>query len=158
MIGVTVAVVLATSSFALGMLALHWRADHIVMWQMEVTSEQLYTALQYYVHTVGAAPARYTSVLQAIGAIQAVVLGGKIFTGSENNWLFDGAALCTYAFSRSPRTRQRRAVLPKDRARYAAPLTQPSRRSRPPCHRRSRARRCSTGSACSASWPARTCY
>lgn len=95
MIGVTVAALLASSSFVLGMLAMHWRADHLLLWEKNISQEHLLVARHYYVHTIGASPARYRSVLLAIGTLQTCILGGKIVLGSENNWLFDGASLCT---------------------------------------------------------------
>ena len=95
MIGVTVAALLATSSFVLGMLSIDWRADHLVLWEQSVSREHVLTALQYYVYTIGARPARYTAVLLVIGTLQVCLLGSKIVMGSENNWLFDGASLCT---------------------------------------------------------------
>ena len=93
MIGVTVAALLATSSFVLGMLSIDWRADHLVLWEQSVSRELVLTALQYYVYTIGARPARYTAVLLVIGTLQVCLLGSKIVMGSENNWLFDGASL-----------------------------------------------------------------
>ncbi|WFD21782.1 hypothetical protein MEQU1_000438 [Malassezia equina] len=93
MIGVTVAALLASSCFLLGMLGMHWRADHLILWESERTPESILVALQYYVSTVGAAPTKYTSVLLAVGTLQATILGGKMLMGSENNWLFDGASL-----------------------------------------------------------------
>ena len=95
MIGVTVAALLATSSFVLGMLSIDWRSDHLVLWEQSVSREHVLTALQYYVYTIGARPARYTAVLLVIGTLQVCLLGSKIVMGSENNWLFDGASLCT---------------------------------------------------------------
>ncbi|CCU98175.1 unnamed protein product [Malassezia sympodialis ATCC 42132] len=93
MIGVTVAALLASSCFLLGMLGMHWRADHLILWESDRTPESVLVALQYYVSTVGAAPTKYTTVLLVVGTIQATILGSKIFMGSENNWLFDGASL-----------------------------------------------------------------
>ncbi|WFD25489.1 hypothetical protein MNAN1_000449 [Malassezia nana] len=93
MIGVTVAALLASSCFLLGMLGMHWRADHLILWESNRTPESVLVALQYYVSTVGAAPTKYTSVLLTVGTIQATILGTKMLMGSENNWLFDGASL-----------------------------------------------------------------
>ena len=44
MIGVTVAALLATSSFVLGMLSIDWRADHLVLWEQSVSREHVLTA------------------------------------------------------------------------------------------------------------------
>lgn len=98
MIGVTVAVLLACSMFVMGVLAMHWRADHLMLWEANLTKENVTIALQYYASTIGIAPQRYAHRLMAIGSIQIVILLLKMFTGGANNLLFDGASLCTYFF------------------------------------------------------------
>lgn len=95
MIGVTVALLLACSSFVFGILWVHWRADYVILWEGTVSQRALLDALHYYTNTVGSSPEKYATVLVTIGTIQTLVLLFKMFAGKETNWLFDGASLCT---------------------------------------------------------------
>lgn len=95
MLGVTVALLLACSSFALGVLWVNWRADYLVIWQEPASQTTLLDALHFYSNTVGAEPAKYTAVFLAVGTVQTVILLFKMLVGKETNWLFDGASLCT---------------------------------------------------------------
>ncbi|KAL4400133.1 endoplasmic reticulum to Golgi vesicle-mediated transport protein [Malassezia pachydermatis] len=77
----------------MGVLAMHWRADHLMLWEANLTKENVTIALQYYASTIGIAPQRYAHRLMAIGSIQIGILLLKMFTGGANNLLFDGASL-----------------------------------------------------------------
>lgn len=99
------AVVLISAAFLLGTLAVHWTADHLVLWQRPLTAEHLAAAHAYYARTfprdtlpgggVGDVHAWAQRGIAAAGIIGAAGAGVKVFAGGEGNWLFDGATLCT---------------------------------------------------------------
>lgn len=77
-----------------GTLAMHWTADHLLLWQTPVTRQSLLTAHEYYRSTFGDSSSKFQSIIIAIGAIGAGTTISKALGGRESNWLFDGASLC----------------------------------------------------------------
>ncbi|CAO1627035.1 unnamed protein product [Jaminaea pallidilutea] len=105
MTGVGNALVVTNASFLLGILAVHWLADHLVLWQSPITHASLVSAHGYYRNTlleVGTSSSHraIVALIHATWTIGAVLVVGKLLKGrKESNWLFDGASLFLYAAS-----------------------------------------------------------
>ncbi|PWN93068.1 hypothetical protein FA10DRAFT_263773 [Acaromyces ingoldii] len=93
------AIVVIATSFLLGTLAMHWTADHLVLWQSPVTRPSLLSAHIYYSHTLVSMPEYFTIGQYAVGTLGGVMLLAKVLGGRESNWLFDGASLFLYGAS-----------------------------------------------------------
>ncbi|UZJ54570.1 hypothetical protein CBS101457_003890 [Exobasidium rhododendri] len=93
------ALVVVATSFLLGTLAMHWTADHLVLWQSPVTRPSLLSAHLYYTHTLVEMPAIFNTVQYAVGLAGSFILILKAAGGRESNWLFDGASLFLYGAS-----------------------------------------------------------
>ncbi|KAL9940490.1 hypothetical protein V8E36_001195 [Tilletia maclaganii] len=96
--GPATALVIGSTSFLLGTLALHWSADHLLLWQSPITPTSLYRSFTYYSNSLlpvldspGHGP-----VLYAAGLLGSTVTLLKALGGRESNWLFDGASLFLY--------------------------------------------------------------
>jgi hypothetical protein len=78
----------------IGTLAMHWTADHLVLWQSPVTRPSLLSAHIYYINTLVEMPPLFNAIQYAVGIAGSFVLIFKAAGGRESNWLFDGASLC----------------------------------------------------------------
>lgn len=85
--------IIGTTSFLLGTLAIHWTADHLMLWQTPVTYDSVLTAYTYYQDTMVEMPTYFHRILHGIGTLATLLLGSKALGGRESNWLFDGASL-----------------------------------------------------------------
>lgn len=79
-----------------GTLAMHWNADHLVLWQSPVTRPSLILAHIYYNDTLVKIPSLFQMLHYSVGTSGAALLVIKVLGGRESNWLFDGASLCKY--------------------------------------------------------------
>lgn len=82
-----------------GTLAMHWTADHLVLWQSPITRPSLLSAQAYYANTLVHMPNSFHSIHYIIGTSGAAILVYKALGGRESNWLFDGASLFLYGAS-----------------------------------------------------------
>jgi len=80
----------------LGTLAMHWTADHLVLWQSPVTRNSLLSAHSYYANTMVDIPPLFNALQYIVGIAGSFLLIFKAAGGRESNWLFDGASLCKY--------------------------------------------------------------
>lgn len=85
--------IVGTTSFLLGTLAIHWTADHLMLWQTPVTYDSVLTAYTYYQDTIVDMPWLFHRIIHATGTVATLLLGSKALGGRESNWLFDGASL-----------------------------------------------------------------
>ncbi|PWO00216.1 hypothetical protein FA09DRAFT_328320 [Tilletiopsis washingtonensis] len=92
----TTSLILLTTTFLLGTLAVHWTADHLLLWQSPITRASLLSAHGYYAETLGHLSARALAALYALGGAAVLACCVKIAAGRESNWLFDGASLFLY--------------------------------------------------------------
>jgi hypothetical protein len=90
----TTSLILLTTTFLLGTLAVHWTADHLLLWQSPITRASLLSAHGYYAETLGHLSVRALAALYALGGAAVLACCVKIAAGRESNWLFDGASLC----------------------------------------------------------------
>ncbi|PWN54317.1 hypothetical protein IE53DRAFT_383091 [Violaceomyces palustris] len=93
------AFIIGTTSFLLGTLAMHWTADHLLLWQTPVTHDSLLSAHTYYQSTLVEMDPYFTHTLHGIGMLGALLLISKVLGGRESNWLFDGASLFLFGAS-----------------------------------------------------------
>ncbi|GAK66508.1 uncharacterized protein PAN0_013d4730 [Moesziomyces antarcticus] len=91
--GLRTGLIIGTTSFLLGTLAMHWTADHLILWQAPVTYDSVVTAYTYYQDTMVDMPSIHRKLLLGIGTLAALLLISKALGGRESNWLFDGASL-----------------------------------------------------------------
>lgn len=82
-----------TFFFYTGTLAMHWTADHLILWQSPVTYDSVVTAYTYYQDTMVEMPSIFSKLLHTVGTLAALLLISKALGGRESNWLFDGASL-----------------------------------------------------------------
>ncbi|CAO1617000.1 unnamed protein product [Parajaminaea phylloscopi] len=103
MTGVGSALVVALTAFLMGILAMHWQADHLLLWQSPLTHESLISAHSYYSNTLLApvsSRAPFVTILHGAWTAGAILVVTKLLRGrKESNWLFDGASLFLYAAS-----------------------------------------------------------
>ncbi|PWN44460.1 hypothetical protein IE81DRAFT_321360 [Ceraceosorus guamensis] len=92
----TTALVLLSTSFLLGTLSMHWRADHLVLWQSPITHDSLIEAHAYYSQSLTDLPHGLTWLLYIVGTLGVGTTVYKAAGGRESNWLFDGASLFLY--------------------------------------------------------------
>jgi hypothetical protein len=76
-----------------GMLATHFVADSLTLWQSPVTDERLYVASQYYV-LLSQTRMEVIYVIGAITLIGALLIVSSLFDGGAGNLMFDGGSLC----------------------------------------------------------------
>ncbi|KAE8234077.1 hypothetical protein CF326_g883 [Tilletia indica] len=93
--GPATALVIGSTSFLLGTLAMHWTADHLLLWQSPITPTSLLRSYTYYSRSLlpvlDSAP--HATVLYGAGLLGSSVTLLKAWGGRESNWLFDGASL-----------------------------------------------------------------
>lgn len=80
-------------SYNTGTLAMHWTADHLILWQSPVTYDSVATAYTYYQDTMVDMPLVFQRLLHGSGTLVALLIISKALGGRESNWLFDGASL-----------------------------------------------------------------
>ncbi|EPQ31150.1 uncharacterized protein PFL1_01339 [Pseudozyma flocculosa PF-1] len=97
--GFRTGLIIGSTSFLLGTLAIHWTADHLILWQTPVTHDSLRTAHVYYQNTMVDMSANFSKALHGVGLIGALLLISKALGGRESNWLFDGASLFLFGAS-----------------------------------------------------------
>ncbi|SPC63236.1 uncharacterized protein UHOD_06570 [Ustilago sp. UG-2017b] len=97
--GLRTGLIIGSTSFLLGTLAMHWTADHLILWQSPVTFDSVVTAYTYYRDTIIGMPSLSRKFLHAIGTFAALLLISKALGGRESNWLFDGASLFLFGAS-----------------------------------------------------------
>ncbi|GAC94842.1 hypothetical protein PHSY_002415 [Pseudozyma hubeiensis SY62] len=66
--GLRTGLIIGTTSFLLGTLAMHWTADHLILWQSPVTYDSVVTAYTYYKDTMVEMPSIFSKFLHAVGA------------------------------------------------------------------------------------------
>lgn len=115
MTGLGTGLVISLSAFLLGVLSMHWTADHLLLWQSPITHQSLVSAHAYYSHTYGVNSGSFLPssvggtgkgsadvkeqglVLHLAWALGCLLVLSKIFFGRrQSNWLFDGASLCEW--------------------------------------------------------------
>ncbi|KAK0551005.1 hypothetical protein OC846_000131 [Tilletia horrida] len=93
--GPATALVIGSTSFLLGTLALHWTADHLLLWQSPITSISLQRSYTYYAQSLipclDSPP--HSAILYGAGLLGSTTTLLKALGGRESNWLFDGASL-----------------------------------------------------------------
>lgn len=115
MTGLGTGLVISLSAFLLGVLSMHWTADHLLLWQSPITHQSLVSAHAYYSHTYGINSGSFLPssiragqgsaevkeqglVLHLAWALGCLLVLSKIFFGRrQSNWLFDGASLCEFS-------------------------------------------------------------
>ncbi|KDN40443.1 hypothetical protein K437DRAFT_258667 [Tilletiaria anomala UBC 951] len=95
--GFTSVTVVASAVFLMGTLAMHWTADHLMLWQTPITRQSLLTAHEYYHYTFSDASKTFQSAIVGVACLGAGTAFVKILGGRESNWLFDGASLFLWA-------------------------------------------------------------
>ncbi|CAD6883969.1 unnamed protein product [Tilletia caries] len=97
--GPATAVVVGSTSFLLGTLAMHWTADHLLLWQSPITPDSLLRSYTYYSRSLlpvlNSPP--HAVILYGAGLIGSAVTLLKALGGRESNWLFDGASLFLFS-------------------------------------------------------------
>ncbi|PWY99037.1 hypothetical protein BCV70DRAFT_201261 [Testicularia cyperi] len=91
--GLRTGLIIGSTSFLLGTLAMHWTADHLMLWQNPVTYDSVVTAYTYYQDTMVDMTPLFRKTLHGVGTLAALLLISKALGGRESNWLFDGASL-----------------------------------------------------------------
>ncbi|KAN0062574.1 hypothetical protein ACQY0O_005106 [Thecaphora frezii] len=97
--GFRTGLIIGSTSFLLGTLAIHWTADHLVLWQTPVTYESLQVAHTYYQNTLVDMAGGFSKALHSVGLVVITLLISKALGGKESNWLFDGASLFLFGAS-----------------------------------------------------------
>ncbi|KAK0533566.1 hypothetical protein OC834_002169 [Tilletia horrida] len=96
--GPATALVIGSTSFLLGTLAMHWTADHLLLWQSPITPTSLERSYTYYsgslLPVLDSSP--HATLLYGAGLLGSTVTLLKALGGRESNWLFDGASLFLY--------------------------------------------------------------
>ncbi|KZS98916.1 hypothetical protein SISNIDRAFT_480508 [Sistotremastrum niveocremeum HHB9708] len=93
--GVRAAFVVVTTSFLIGVLATHFVADSLTLWQSPATDARLWAAAQYYT-LLAKAPSEMAFVLAGITTFGATVILWSLFDGRAGNLMFDGGSLFLY--------------------------------------------------------------
>jgi hypothetical protein len=96
--GLRVAVIVCTTSFLLGILATHWIADSLTLWQSPLTESHLRTSAAYY-SLLAAMPSNMMSAIYAVGVLAGIALFTSLWDGRAGNLMFDSASIFLYCCS-----------------------------------------------------------